>query len=596
MSTSDGPTPGVLRRLWAQLSPRRKRQLFLVLAMMLLGAVAEVVSLGAVLPFLAVIADPGKVMRIPGVDAVLSALGLTTPGSLLIALTILFAVASLLSGLIRVALSWASNKYVFALGHDLGTELYKRVLYQPYRWHVARNTSAVIADVQKVQTVTNGMLLPLMQAAIAGLIGLFIVAALLVVSPLISAIAFASFGLLYLGVSYFSRRTLNANSKVIARTQKERVQAVQEGLGGIRDVLLDGSQPVFLRRFSILDAQLREAQAMSTLIGATPRFMIEAAGMVLIALLALWLAGGQGGFSSALPVLGALALGAQRLLPLMQLVYNGWTRVATNAHALDDVLHVLETPVPAAWGAGVDAELPFARDIAFRHLSFAYTPDQAPVLNDVDFIVPKGARVGIVGKTGSGKSTLVDLLMGLLEPSAGSVEIDGHPLDDATRRAWQRQIAHVPQAIFLADGTIAENIAFGVDPKAIDLERVRDAARRAELAEFIETLPQAYETVVGERGVRLSGGQRQRVGIARALYKQASVLVFDEATSALDNETEAAVMGSIERLDRRLTLFIIAHRLTTVQDCDWLINLEATSVQIRPAKSSRIAADKSVSL
>ncbi len=571
----------VMRRLWAQLSARRRRQFFLVLAMMLLGAVAEVVSIGALVPFLAVVADPGRIRRLPGVDAALNAMGITTSDSLLVCLTIAFAASSLAAGAMRVALSWVSNTYVFALGHDFGTALYKRVLYQPYLWHVERNSSEVLAGIQKVQTVTNGMLAPLMQAATAGLIGLCIAAALLVVSPVISAIAFSVFGLMYIGVSYLSRRTLSANSKVISHANSERVRAVQEGLGGIRDVLLDGSQMVFLKRFSRVDHEFREAQATSNLIGTAPRFMIEATGMVLIAVLALWLTRGQDGFGSALPVLGALALGAQRLLPLMQLVFNGWTRVATNVHALDDVLTVLETPVHGTWLHGTKTEVAFNDHIAFRHVSFGYTLGEPPVLDGVEFVIPKGSRVGIVGKTGSGKSTLVDLLMGLLEPSAGSIEIDGWRLDDTTRRAWQLHIAHVPQAIFLADATIAENIAFGVDPWNIDPERVRDAARQAELSDFIETLPHKYETSVGERGVRLSGGQRQRIGIARALYKRASVLVFDEATSALDNQTEAAVIESVERLDRSLTIFIIAHRLSTVERCNLILNVSAGRLEIQ---------------
>jgi ABC-type multidrug transport system fused ATPase/permease subunit len=299
--------------------------------------------------------------------------------------------------------------------------------------------------------------------------------------------------------------------------------------------------------------------------------------MVLIAVLALWLTRGQDGFGAALPVLGALALGAQRLLPLMQLVFNGWTRVATNVHALDDVLRVLEAPVHGTWLQGAKSEVAFNIDIAFRNVAFGYTLGEPPVLNDVNFVIPKGSRVGIIGKTGSGKSTLVDLLMGLLDPSEGSIEVDGWRLDDTTRRAWQQQIAHVPQAIFLADATIAENIAFGVDPGIIDLERVRDAARQAEISDFIETLPHTYDTSVGERGVR----QRQRVGIARALYKQASVLVFDEATSALDVQTEAAVIDSVERLDRALTVFIIAHRLSTVERCNIILNVSVGRLELQ---------------
>lgn len=565
---------GLLGRLWRQLSARRRRQFFFVLVMILAGAVAEVATLGAVLPFLAVIADPARLTRYAGVRDAIHALGMTTPADILLAATLLFSSAALVAGVVRVALTWATNKFVFRVGHDIGVKVYEQVLYQPYSYHVRQNTSNIIAAIEKVQLLVGLMLLPLMQAAGAVLIALFIVAALIVVDPLISTAAFASFGLLYVGVAALTRSRLSASSKIISLNQATRTQAVQEGLGGIRDVLLDSSQRIFVSRFRKLDEALKDAQATSSFISNSPRFVVEAAGMVMIAGLAFLLSGREGGIAGALPVLGALALGAQRLLPLMQIVYNGWARIAASANLLDDVLGLLEMPLPASVKSVTGPSLRFSREIAFRNVSFAYGPDRPPVIERLDFLIPKGARIGIVGRTGSGKSTLADLLMGLLEPTEGHIEVDGRRLDAATRRAWQHQIAHVPQAIFLADASIAENIAFGVEPGRIDQERVRACARQAELASFIESLPEGYGTRVGERGVRLSGGQRQRVGIARALYKDAQLLVFDEATSALDTETEAAVMDAIERLGRQLTIVIIAHRVSTVAGCSQVLRLD----------------------
>jgi ABC-type multidrug transport system fused ATPase/permease subunit len=281
----------------------------------------------------------------------------------------------------------------------------------------------------------------------------------------------------------------------------------------------------------------------------------------------------SGDLGEVLPVLGVLALGAQRLLPLMQTLYKSWATVAGNYALAEDILHVLESDeakasAPAAPISG------FREAIRFRDVDFQYAAGSRPAVHGLDFVIPKGSKVGLVGRSGSGKSTAMDLLMGLLEPTEGSIEIDGRRLCSANAAEWQREIAHVPQDLFLADASIRENIAFGTDPEEIDDSRVRSAAQAADIAGFIGALPEGYDTMVGERGTRISGGQRQRLGIARALYKQASVIFFDEATSALDGETEAAVMAAIERLDRNLTVILVAHRTSTLAFCDQIIRLE----------------------
>ncbi|MDA0226235.1 MAG: ABC transporter ATP-binding protein [Proteobacteria bacterium] len=294
--------------------------------------------------------------------------------------------------------------------------------------------------------------------------------------------------------------------------------------------------------------------------------------MVLIALLAYYLIS-TGGVVAAIPTLGALALGAQRLMPLLQQTYQGWVYVAGNRLLLRDVAVLLQQPVSPDTQVDV-TPMSFEREIVLDHVSFRYLPAAPLVLDDVSLVIPSGARVGLTGPTGSGKSTLMDVLMGLLEPASGRISVDGQALTVAARLAWQHNIAHVPQAIFLLDASFSENIAFGVDAARIDLARVQAAARQAQIAEFIESGAMGYEGLVGERGVRLSGGQRQRIGIARALYKQAKVLVFDEATSALDDDTEAAVMQAINGLGRDLTIVLIAHRVSTLQGCDIIHRLD----------------------
>ena len=297
-----------------------------------------------------------------------------------------------------------------------------------------------------------------------------------------------------------------------------------------------------------------------------------AIGLSMIAALAYYLVRQPEGIERALPVLGVLALGAQRLLPTLQQAYAAWAGIKGNQASVQDALALLEQPMPDSTTEGTGA-LTFDKTIRMQAITFAYQPTHPAVLKNLELTIRKGERVGIIGATGSGKSTLMDLLMGLLEPSGGRLEVDGQTIDSTTRRAWQSRIAHVPQAIYLADSSVEENIAFGVPRKEIDHARVVEAAQQAQIAELIESMPDGYRSQVGERGVRLSGGQRQRIGIARALYKQADVIVFDEATSALDNETERTVMESIDTLKANLTVVIIAHRLSTLQKCDRIVEL-----------------------
>jgi ATP-binding cassette subfamily B protein len=401
---------------------------------------------------------------------------------------------------------------------------------------------------------------------------------LIAIDPMVASVAAVGFGASYALITWMSRRRLQRNSERIAYEQTQVVKALQEGLGGIRDVLLDGTQPVYCDIYRQADHPLRRAQGTNVFIGVCPRPAMEAVGMVMIAALAYALSRQVGGIATALPVLGALALGAQRLLPALQQIYGSWAGIAGNHGSLADTIELLDQPLPAEILQPDPAPLLFQDAIRFDAVRFRYTGDGPWVLDGLNLTILKGARIGFVGSTGSGKSTTLDLLMGLLIPTEGELLVDGHPISGERLRAWQKTIAHVPQSIYLADATLAENIAFGVPPDTIDLDRVQQAARQAQIADFIESSPEGYKAHVGERGIRLSGGQRQRIGIARALYKQASVLVFDEATSALDNATEQSVMDAIEGLGSDLTILLIAHRLTTVRRCDTIVELEQGQV------------------
>ncbi|MDA8130453.1 MAG: ABC transporter ATP-binding protein [Elusimicrobia bacterium] len=566
----------LLARLWRLLPARRRRQFLLLLGLMLVSAFAEVVSLGAILPFLAVITTPGKVFSYKLVASAAAACGITEAGQLVLPLTVAFAVVSLGAGLIRILVLWASTRLTASSGSELSIEVYRRTLYQPYQVHIASNSSEVINGItNKVNGVVFGVVLPMLALLSSALVLVAVMAALLAIDPLVATIATAGFGASYALITLFYRRRLRRNSARIAREQTQVLKALQEGLGGIRDVLLDGAQPVYCEIYRKADVPFRLAQGDNSFVGQGPRYAIEAVGMVLITVLAFGLSRQPGGVAAAFPVLGALALGAQRLLPALQQIYNAWTSMAGNQVQLSDVVEILERPIPPEALQPVPAPLAFVRELRFEKVSFRYAPGGPLVLSGLDVSIPKGARVGLIGATGSGKSTAVDLLMGLLLPTGGRILVDGTPLADAGIKAWQRTIAHVPQSIYLADASLAENIAFGVPPPAVDMALVKRAARQAQIADFIESGPEGYDAVAGERGVRLSGGQRQRIGIARALYKRASVLILDEATSALDSATEQAVMDSIDALKGGLTVIMIAHRVTTLKRCDFILQLDA---------------------
>lgn len=568
------PIVQLLIRLWHHISPRRRGQFGLLFVLMILASFAEILSIGAVLPFLGVLTAPGRVFEHPAAQPFIQALGLNTPDQLLLPLTIAFGLAALMAGAMRLLLLWASTRLSFATGADLSISIYRRTLYQPYSVHVARNSSEVINGIStKANGVIYSIIVPALTLVSASVMLSAILIALLSVDPVIALAAFGGFGVIYAFIIRLTRNRLLLDSQRIARESTHVIKSLQEGLGGIRDVLIDGSQAAYCQIYRNADHPLRRAQGNNLFISQSPRYGMEALGMLLIAALAYTLAQQSDGIAKAIPVLGALALGAQRLLPVLQQAYAAWSSIQGGQASLQDTLELLDQPLPDYADQPAAKPLPFRQHISLNQLSFRYSPQTPWVLKNLDLNIAKGSRAGFIGTTGSGKSTLLDIVMGLLQPTEGTLEIDGQPITMGNHRAWQAHIAHVPQAIFLADSTIEENIAFGVPNTQINHERVRQAARQAQIADIIETWPKQYQTFVGERGIRLSGGQRQRIGIARALYKQADVIIFDEATSALDNETEQAVMQAIEGLSEDLTILIIAHRLTTLKNCTQIVEL-----------------------
>jgi ABC-type multidrug transport system fused ATPase/permease subunit len=559
-------------------SRRRKIQFVLTLISIFTNSLFEIISLAAVVPFLSVLSSPQTFMENSSVRRFAPMLGVNDASEAVAIICISFGIVTVVSAAVRTFTVIVNSKFTLALGADLSRTVFERTLHQPYSSHAKQNSAAVIANVtQNVNAFVNGILNPGVQFLTSSLTVFGILMTLLLINWWVALTASVVFGGAYFGILCINRSRYTRNSSIVVAAQDDIVKALQEGLGAIRDVIIDGNQEFYAKTYSAADRRSRNAQNDSYIRSATPKYILEAIGMLMICTVAFVLSKGESKLLGAVPVLGALAMGAQRLLPAMQVAFGTYSTIVGNRCGLDRIVDVLtfeQAPKPST---DIDA-CGVASKVAFTKVEFCYASDAPLVVRNVSFKIQRGERIGVIGATGSGKSTTMDLLLGLLKPTSGQILIDGELLVGDKVFAWQKSLSHVPQVIYLADASIAENIAFGLPKDKIDMNQVRQAASLAQIAEHIEALEAGYDTFVGERGIRLSGGQRQRIGIARALYKNATVLVFDEATSALDDETEADLMKAIDGLSKDLTVIMIAHRLSTVRRCDKILKLHKGKV------------------
>lgn len=568
--------------LWQALTPRRRKQLLGLQLLGLLAAVGEVANLGALLPFLRLLANPAEGLKSLGPLA--EPLRNLPQQHLLLILGLGFMSVVVVSTALRVFAIRSQYRLSALVTADLGERVFAVVLQRPYAWHLRTNSSAVLSyltqDVNAVFACVQNLLLLGMNV----LIVLLLAGSLIALAPVVMLMVGALLCAFYLVVFRFTRAQLSSDGAVGLREYQRAMQVAQEGLGGIRDILLDRSQATFVQAYRQSNQRRNLAQAAINIKAQVPRFLIEGFAVVLIVGVALTLALQGQGIERQLPLLGTLALGAYRLLQPLQQCFGAVSSLQANQVALQRLAPFLGAkaapsqaidarPLPMAFRPAARSDQPL---VHLQGVSFRYSEEGPWVLRDLDLAIQPGERLAFVGTTGSGKSTTSDLILGLLPPSEGQLLVWGQDLQATPGlvAAWQARVAHVPQQIYLSDASFAANIAFGVSEERIDLQRVRQVAEQARIAELIETSDDGYNTLVGERGVRLSGGQRQRIGIARALYKQAQLLVLDEATSALDNRTEAEVMAAIESLDRKITVILIAHRLSTVEHCDRVVLLE----------------------
>lgn len=553
---------GALRTLLAALPARRRRQLWLLNLLTLANAAADMAMVAAAMLFLAAVAGQALPAALAGW---LPDVG---PDQRIAQAALAFALAALGANLVRLLHLRLSEAYAAAVAHELTVEVQRRVLAQPYAFHARHRSSELLASLETAGALAFNLIRPLLQTFAAVATSAAILALLASLAPLPALAAVVILAVLYLAVARLAARRLAANSDEAAQAFGERIRKVQEGLGAIRDLKIDHLERAQLEDFRLADARYMRASASTAFIAAAPRYVIEVGAVLLVAAIALVMA--RRGDSDSLVLLGGIAVGGLRLLPLLQSAYRSWAYMTASRAIIGQVTAMLRLPVHDEEDQA--EPLPFRQAMRLDRVSFSYEGRRQPALRDISLDIRSGERIAIAGATGSGKSTLADVLMGLLLPDEGTIAVDGHRLSAGNVRAWQRNIAHVSQSVFLLDDSIARNIAFSQAGEPVDLARVRRAAEAAGIADFIDSLPDGFATSAGERGIRLSGGQRQRIAIARALYKRASVLVLDEATNALDEDTEARVLANIFA-DPDLTILVIAHRPSALANCDRTIHL-----------------------
>jgi len=565
------------RKIISLFTPQDRRSLWVLVSVLIVTAVTETLGVASILPFMAIITRPEIITGGGMLTALYDGLGFHSPASFLVAIGIATLLALLITNTLSAVANWMMFRFTYLQAHKLSTRLMSSYLGQPYAYFLERNSSALSKNViAEVKRVNVGVMLPALQVLAKLVVTVLMVAMLLAFDPLlaisIASVVSVAYAVIYMAV----RKQLKIRGREATVASEDCHRIASESFSGIKDIKISGREGEFVRRFFSPSLQMAHNFAAADAISLLPKHVLEtiAFGGILVVALYVLLTLNEPG--SVIPTMTLYAFAGYRLMPALQQIYSGLTVIRYNTTALDIVCADLRDRKSEYWDSPINP-VPFDREISIEDLDFSYA-DGDPVLRNTSIKIAMNTTVAITGQSGAGKTTLIDILMGLLEPVAGRMRVDGVVIDESNVRGWQRNIGYVPQQIYLSDDSIAANIAFGVSADSIDWSAVERAAHLAQLSGLISTLPLGLNTVIGERGVRLSGGQRQRIGIARALYRDPPVLILDEATSALDNVTEGAIMDSIRQLAHRKTIVIIAHRLTTVQECDVIHLLEGGSV------------------
>jgi ABC-type multidrug transport system fused ATPase/permease subunit len=563
-----------LKKIWGILSPPERRQSVGMLVLVVLMAVAETGSVLSIMPFLSVLSRPTILEDNAWLHALYTGFGFGSRRAFIVALGLASIAFVLGSSAFKTITLHLINRFIHLLRHTISSRLLARYLHQPYEFFLAHNSSVLSRNVlSEVDQLMFNLIQPLSQLVAQGAVLLAMVLLIFLYNPLIAIAFVALVGALYAVIYAVVRRRLARIGAERQAANAQRYQSCKEVLDGIKDVKVAHAAGAYQQAFDQSSRLFSRHLATGDTLAQSPLYMVEAVGYTGLIAMALLLMSQSSDVARVLPALGLYGFAAYRMLPAAQIMYRGFAKLKFSSAALETVGRDPALPVtPADTPA---AALAPQREIRLQGVRYAYpsTPAKA-VLDGFDLVIPAGTSVGIVGRTGSGKSTLMDILLGLLEPQAGSLRVDDVPIDASNVAAWQRAIGYVPQHIYLSDASIAENIAFGVPRGAIDAQAVERAARAAQIHDFIANeLKDGYATPIGDRGIRLSGGQRQRIGIARALYRDPPVLFMDEATSALDNETEAALTAAIRALSGHKTIVVIAHRQASLAGCDTVVSI-----------------------
>ena len=577
----------IIKKVFFLLTPSERRQAYLLLLMILIMALLDMIGVASILPFMAVLTNPSLVetnLILNSIYKVSFIFGIENKQQFLFALGLLVFVLLVISLIFKAITTYVQVRFIQMREYTIGKRLVEGYLHQPYSWFLNRHSADLGKTIlSEVVIVIGGCIFPLLDLISKGLVTIALITLLILADPKIALVVGFTLGSIYGCIFFFLRRFLKRIGKERLKNNQMRFTTVIEAFGASKEIKVAGLEQSYIKRFSIAAQNFAKYQALSQVIGQLPRFFLEAIAFGGVMLIILYLMSQTGGFIHSLPIISLYIFAGYRLMPAAQQIYTAFTQISFNSPSIDQLNKDIKNLKPFNLKEKQVA-LSFNKKIVLNNVHYNYPNSSRTALKNINIEIPAKAKVGLVGTTGSGKTTTVDIILGLLEPQKGNLEVDGQIITKQNSRAWQQSIGYVPQQIYLADDTVAGNIAFGLDPKDINKEALEKATKIANLHEFVmNELPDKYETTVGERGVRLSGGQRQRIGIARALYHNPQVLILDEATSALDYQTEQAVMDAMNNISKDITIILIAHRLNTVKNCDIVFKLEKGEVINREA-------------